>query len=148
GSEPGTGGMYWRTFVVAYGVLDLSGAELFAAGGLGSGETKRRVGLGSTEGTVWGVEFLRPGSTQWPHSTNWVVRNGRRYTVIYGRGPRADAHVNGDVAIALNVCGYRQDANATGPVIDQAFYAAQHVLSEFGGLANGGAIYEDEDDWL
>ena len=150
GAQPGTGGMYWRTFVVAYGVLDLSSAVLFAADGFGAGQTKRRANLGSADAPagVWNVDFLRPGGTEWPHDNNWVERNGHRYTVIYGRGPRADAHVNGEVAIALNVCGYRQHANGTGNVIDQAFYAAQHVLSEFGGLAHGGVIYGDEDDWL
>jgi len=140
---PGTGPVYWDTYVVCAGAIGWDGVEIYASNVLGAPPERALMDPG-----VWGVDFIGPNEALWPHPDPWVVRNGRRYSVFYGRGPRSLHHINGTVSIALNASGYREFADATGEVIDQAFFAVQHLLMNWAGLDVDQTTYKNDDDWL
>lgn len=143
---PGSGPMYWYRFGVCRGYIPIHEADVgIYASNVAQGDQPQRTLM---ESAVRGLDFILPGDTEWPEDNNWISQGGRRYTGFYGRGPRADHHIDGRVAIALNACGYTAAANGTGLLIDQAFYACQHLLEEFFGLQEDGAVYEDESNWL
>lgn len=59
-----------------------------------------------------------------------IVRHGVTYwvTMIFGRGPVSQAHVDGKVPLSCNVNGYETVGDATGELIDDAGYFLHWLL--------------------
>jgi hypothetical protein len=85
----------------------------------------------------YGITVLAPGHAGWPFSTNYVLRNGFRCTVIFVRGPLLWHHIIGSVNITVDVCGWK---NASGVPITQAGFVFQDFITQHV-LANDGAGY-------
>lgn len=126
---PGSGPLYWDTYVVCAGALSWDQVDIYASNVLGAPPERTLM-----DPTIWGKDFIGPNDAEWPHDDPWVERNGRRFTVFYGRGPRSFHHVSGVVAIALNIPGYTENADATGGVLVHGFRVIQHLLSNWAGL--------------
>lgn len=92
------------------------------ASDLATDAAPKRVRMGEE---VYGVDFLVPGRTGWPHANDYIEINGIRMFVFYARGPRLKQHRDGTVTIAWNGCG---DPGANGQTITEAFPAAMQVL--------------------
>lgn len=134
---PGVDGSFrWDMYVVGRGqitILDLFGSNV------AEGVTPARISLLETAG----VDFLIPGYSGWPHDELTVIIGGDELTVIYGRGPRSQHHIDGVVTLAANVCGMAGD---DGVPINGAFLQLQHVLTQFV-PTDGGASWTSG-DWL
>lgn len=80
-----------------------------------------------------GVDFLIPGNAGWLAHTGsantYRTFGGRRYTVIYARGPRSDAAKTGGIPITLNVCGVEATGDGSGTMIDSLPAQIQHALN-------------------
>lgn len=86
-----------------------------------------------------GVDFLIPGYAGYAarFANPYIDLTGpdgitERFTMIFGRGPRSDAHVNGEVPITLNVCGIEDVGDGSGDVITNLVSQVQHFLCYFG----------------
>lgn len=90
----------------------------------------RRIKMPST---TEGVDFLIPGYAGWLAHTGSAVTykafGGRRYTVIYARGPRSDAHKDGTVPLALNVCGIEDVGDSSGTMINHLPRQILHAMT-------------------
>lgn len=98
------------------------------ASDLNPGGSPKRVRMPES---VYGSEFLVYGRPGWPHADPWVEVGGVRFGCIYARGPRLEQHRAGTVTITWNGCGDDEVGDGTGPTIDEAFKALQHVLNEY-----------------
>lgn len=149
--SPGSGPMFFDTFVVAAGVLPWDHVDFFGAD-LVNGTGKRiKLDASTPNSGIRNVQIIAPGDTLWPNADNWLEVNGRRYTVFYTRGAIGQAHIDGSVAMALNICGYCETADATGSpdplVIDQAGFVAQHLLTNWCGLDPDVLTYTNGATW-
>jgi len=145
--SPGSGPMYFDTFVVAAGVLPWDHVDFYGAD-LVNGTGKRILLNASTANTgIRNVQIIAQGDALWPNADNWFEVNGRRYTVFYTRGPVGQAHIDGQVAMALNICGYTEEPDGTGLVIDQAGFVAQHLLTNWCGLDPDVLTYTNGATW-
>lgn len=103
-------GQYWhRWFVAGHAVKSIE-VYLDQVGGY-TAPTKL-VG-------EYGVDWLAPGKTGYTarFTTNYRDFNGRRYTVVYGRGPTADALAEGTGTIRVNLEGVETNADTTGTLL-------------------------------
>lgn len=125
----------YRMFVVAQGYVNITALYASALSGDQTSPDRVLVPLASPD-------FLRPGSPGWPLPNPWIVINGRRYTVFFGVGPRADLAVTGDLSIAVNVCGYTQDGSDATNMVEGAFDQCVMLLNHFV-FANQGDGYQD-----
>ena len=120
-------GYDWDEYVVCQGAVT-NIAEWFAYPGIGPQvRTLRPIG---TEG----VTFLIPGQAGWTSavgSAKYRDFNGRRYTVIYARGPSSDEARLGRIPLTLNLCGYETVGDGTGSMIDSLALQVQHFLTNF-----------------
>lgn len=107
------------------------------ASDLAEGTAPKRVRV---DESLYGSEFLVYGRPGWPHANPYIEINGIRMGVMYARGPRLKHHREGTVTIAWNGCGDDDVGDGTGPTIDEAFPALQHVLNEYV-LKNDGTGY-------
>lgn len=92
--------------------------------------TKREKHTPSSEGVV----FLIPGYPAWQTyfgTDMYRDFNGRRYTVIYGRGPQSLLAREGKIPISLNCCGIEATGDGTGTMISSLPLQAQHLLHNF-----------------
>src|SRR4029077_3329529 len=145
--SPGSGPMYFDTFVVAAGALPWDHVDFYGAD-LVNGTGKRILLNASTANTgIRNVQLIAPGDALWPNADNWLEVNGRRYTVFYTRGPVGQAHIDGQVAMALNICGYTEESDGTGLLIDQAGFIAQHLLTNWCGLDPDVLTYTNGVTW-
>lgn len=81
----------------------------------------------STEGTDW----LIPGKAGWTAvlgATKYRDFNGRRYTVVYGRGPKGDKAADGSAPLTLNVQGVESIGDGTGDLLEDGFDQYLHVM--------------------
>lgn len=112
---PGSGN--WKTFVVcghAVKAID----QLFV---------DRIKVTADTYGQTW----LVPGTASWTALVGpnaFVDLNGRRYTVIYGRGPQADQVNDGTSILTLNIDGIEDVGNGTGALITDGFAQYLHAM--------------------
>jgi len=144
---PGSGPMFFDTFVVAAGVLPWDHVDFYGSD-LVNGTGKRVLLNASTANSgIRNVQIIAPGDALWPNPDNWLEVNDRRYTVFYTRGPIGQAHIDGQVAMALNICGYTEEPDGTGLLIDQAGFIAQHLLSQWCGLDPDALTYTNGSTW-
>ncbi len=145
---PGSGPMFFDTFVVAAGALPWDHVDFYGSDLAASGTAKRVLLDASTANSgIRNVQIIAPGDTLWPNADNWLEVNGRRYTVFYTRGPVGQAHIDGQVAMSLNICGYTEEPDGTGLVIDQAGFVAQHLLTNWCGLDPDVLTYTNGAAW-
>jgi hypothetical protein len=90
-------------------------------------------------------DVIDPTSANWPHANPYIDLTGtdgvtERVYGIYVQGPRLQHHIDGRITIAANICGIEDVGDGTGELIDQAFRAWQHMLSEWV-LGNSGKGY-------
>ena len=140
---PGSGPLYWDVWGVCAGAVPWDVGYDFFASDIAqgnSGSAPSRVLFTEAERRA---SFVMPNDPEWPHDDPWVVRNGRRFSVFYGRGTVSTHAKEGIVGLALNLPGYAENADATGDVINQAFYIQQHLLSNWGGLDIDQTTYKD-----
>ena len=146
--SPGSGPMFFDTFVVAAGALPWDHVDFYGSDLAASGTAKRILLDASTANSgIRNVQIIAPGDTLWPNADNWLEVNGRRYTVFYTRGPVGQAHIDGQVAMALNICGYTEEPDGTGLLIDQAGFIAQHLLTNWCGLDPDVLTYTNGATW-
>ena len=145
---PGSGPMFFDTFVIAAGALPWDHVDFFGSDLAASGTAKRVLLDASTANSgIRNVQIIAPGDALWPNADNWLEVNGRRYTVFYTRGPVGQAHIDGQVAMALNICGYTEEPDGTGLLIDQVGFVAQHLLSQWCGLDPDALTYTNGATW-
>jgi hypothetical protein len=129
---------FWDTYVVCGHAASI--LHVFASN-LAEGEESGREEIDPDTNP----DFKVPGYAGWTESTDYITKNGQRFTVFYAKGARSLAHINGDVTMAVNVCGVKTNADGTGNTIDQAFRVAQHFISEWVVGNNGKGYYTG--DW-
>jgi len=71
------------------------------------------------------------GLSTWPTSVGFIDVNGRRYTIIQGIGPEADAAAAGTKTLAVNVDGVEVDGDGTALLITQSFLQYRHFFRNF-----------------
>ena len=78
----------------------------------------------------FGIDFLAPGQAAWGtyFATDYLDLNGRRYTLIYGRGPLGDAAADGTRPIRVNVKGIEDVGDGTGTLITDGFRQYLHAM--------------------
>jgi hypothetical protein len=113
-------GQTWRAFAIAHGACK-SLDDLFVDG----------VVVNSGE---YGVTWLAPGKPGWSTvfgSVNYTDLNGTRYTLVFGRGPIADALADGEAVLSANVKGVETVGDSTGSLTNSIYSQAIHVLENF-----------------
>jgi hypothetical protein len=115
----------WDFYLVSVGVVEI---HAWYAADMIAGQEPKRIKMPTSTA---GVDFLIPGQSGWPHAQPYLVIDGVTVTGFYARGPRSQAHKDGVVTIALNVCGYDDVGDGSGVMIDAAFRCLQHMLNEF-----------------
>lgn len=127
----------WHTWVVAgHAVSEISAV---VTGTLTGGDRTVMVSGDGAFGTTW----LVPGETGWAGivgSARYLDANGRRYTVIYGRGADPDACAAGTLRLAVNLSGIETVGDGTGGLISDLFEAWLHFLVNY-------AIRNDGEEW-
>jgi len=120
-------GFDWDEYVVCQGaVTNIS--EWFQYPGIGP--LIRHLKEPESEG----VSVLIPGHAGWTAAVGpdkFRDFNGRRYTVIYARGPSSWLATDGRIPITLNLCGYETVGDGTGSMIDSLALQVQHFLTNF-----------------
>lgn len=140
GSEVDSGGATWSRFLVAgHAVKEIE--DLFVDG--------VRVDSGN-----YGVTFACPGkagyATYFPNTGNPQYRdlNGRRYTLVYIRGPQADEITAGNKALTANVQGIEDVGDGTGTLISDGFDQYLHAFRNwFLQDYQGGAWFSSGPTW-
>lgn len=123
-------GFAWDRYVV-FGHAIKSIQSWFASD-LGQNPTGQPRRVKMAAGTE-GVDFLIPGNAGWlahtGSATVYRTFGGRRYTVIYARGPRSDAHKTGGLQITLNVCGIETVGDGSGTMLDGLHNQIWHCVN-------------------
>lgn len=129
----------WGLFLIclyASKQIDSVFASNLADSDIGSAEPQQsgsvRMDLDDTEGVDG--EFLVPGRAGWTTligSQKYLDITGvdgtvYRVTAIYARRSRAEAHVEKETPITVNLCGIESTGDGTGTLIDQAAEVAWH----------------------
>lgn len=117
GSEA-VGGGIWQRFLVASHACKAV---------LGVYQADQRVDAGR-----FGVDFLAPGFTGWPFAAPYRDIGGRRYTLLYVRGPDADLAASGARPITLNVEGVEDVGDGSGDLIAALPLQELHFLQNVG----------------
>lgn len=79
----------------------------------------------------FGVTFAVPGKTNFSTyfgATTYVEINGRRYTLLYVRGPQADAAVSGERPITVTLQGIEATGDGSGALITELPQQYEHLL--------------------
>lgn len=79
----------------------------------------------------YGVDFLAPGKPNWPFGTNYRDIAGRRYTLVYARGPNGDNAVNGTAPIYIAGQGIETVGDSSGTLITAIAHQYRHFLIQF-----------------
>jgi hypothetical protein len=119
----GVGDGSWRAFVVAgHAIFGIQ--SLFASNLAPTGPGPVRMSTGT-----YGVDFLVPGVNIAKYH-DVVGSDGvtERIAFLCARGPRMQAHIDGQVPITVNVCGREATGDGTGAVITDIEYQFQHFL--------------------
>jgi hypothetical protein len=126
GQETMYTGMTWDVYLIQKGAIS-NVLRLYGATG---GTPPTEYGLLPT--TTYGVDWLVPGYTGWAAETGssllYRLRNGKRYAIIYGRGPRSDAAKAGTVPLRADICATEDLGNGTGLVIDDAARIVMFII--------------------
>lgn len=78
------------------------------------------------------AEFYAPSRPSgWPNSTPYNDINGRRYQLIQGIGPNADAAAAGTKTLTVNVEGIEVDGDGSAMLITQSFLQYLHFFRHF-----------------
>lgn len=81
------------------------------------------------------VDFLIPGYAGYIAAVGAATYrdfNGRRYTVLYAKGPKAERAIDGTAPITLNMQGIEFAGDGTGLLIDQLADIYKHFVVNFG----------------
>lgn len=116
------GGQTWRRFLVCGHALK----EITAVYQKNAGDDEySQVTPGQ-----FGVDFLAPGFPLWGayFATNYLDINGRRYTLIYGRGPLGDVAADGTRPIRVNAKGIEDVGDGSGVLIEDGFVQYLHAM--------------------
>lgn len=89
----------------------------------------------------YGVTTIRPADPEWPFPNPWFEMHGVRFFGFLQRGPVLNAHRDGSVTMAVNLCGPHDE---DGLLINQAFKAFQFLLNEYC-VKNKGTGYTNQD---
>lgn len=124
-------GADWHEFVICQGSIARvqSGFNPVGPGLTVGTSTAARVKLTDDE-----ADFLFPGGTWYQtyvDSNMYRDFNSNRYSVIYGRGPRAVLARKMTVPYTLNICGYETVGDGTGSMISSLALQIQHFLTNF-----------------
>jgi hypothetical protein len=118
-------GLYWhRWFVCGHAVADL---EVYL-NDVGAYTTPTKL-VGE-----YGVDWLAPGKTGYTtyvSATEYRDFNGRRYTIVYGRGSTADALATGTGTIRVNVSGVEDVGDASGTLLTEPHAQFKHWFVNF-----------------
>lgn len=80
----------------------------------------------------YGVTWLVPGKAGWPWgATRYRDLNGRRYTLLYVRGPDGDDAASGTRPITVNVQGIEDVGDGSGALITSVLQQYKHFLKNF-----------------
>lgn len=117
GRFPDSAGIYWYGFLVAgCAVKSITGVYLNGV----------LVDPGN-----FGVTFAVPGKTGFSTyfgATPYTEINGRRYTLIYARGPQGDDAFTGTRPMAITLQGIERTGNGTGVLITELPEQYEHAL--------------------
>lgn len=111
------GGNIWQTFLVC-------GHAVKAIDAIFVGDRKQDL---ATVGANW----LVPGTAEWLAAVGaapYVDINGRRYTLIYGRGADAADVAAGTKALTVNLKGIEDAGDGSGAVITDGFSQYLHAM--------------------
>ncbi len=91
---------------------------------------------------TYGVTWLLPRKTGWPFAQNYrdVGSTPVRVTLVYGRGPDADAIVNGSKKLTANVKGIEHVGDGSGTLITSLPLIYKHFIVNFGFQDSNGGI--------
>lgn len=117
GTETISGAIWQRFLVCGHAVTEVLGCF---QGGV-------RIDAG-----CYGATWLVPGQTGWPFAETYRDLGGRRYTLLYVRGPDGEAAVDGSRPITLNVQGIEDVGDGTGDLIETLPEQERHFLQNFG----------------
>lgn len=78
-----------------------------------------------------GVTWLVPGYTGYPGGVKYRDIGGRRYTIVYVRGPDADNHISGTAPLTINGKGTEDVGDGTGTLIDDVALQYLHFLINY-----------------
>lgn len=139
GFKTDSSGFRWQAFLVA-GCAIKSITNVYTGGVL-------------LDSGNFGVTFAVPGKTNFSTyfgATPYTEINGRRYTLLYARGPQADAAVDGTRPIAITLQGIEATGDSSGTLIsslpDQYEHALRNlVLRDYqtGNWATSGPMWGD-----
>jgi hypothetical protein len=125
------GSEVWRCYLVCiYACYSLP--ALF-----GSNQHPECPGSVRLDPDVFSGQFLVPGHGNYSDyfSTVYidVTKGGKTYrcTLIFGRGPISDAHIDGKVPLSINVNGVEENGDGSGDLVDDLAYMLQiliHIL--------------------
>lgn len=127
-------GTEWDEYVIcAHAVKDIQSLFIPAGPTLSTGTSyASRVRMDATSPVV---EFLMPGTATWTavfgSSAPYREFNGRRYSVVYGFGPRSTLAQNGTVPLVANVAGIEDVGDASGDLIDEIPLQILHLLNNW-----------------
>jgi hypothetical protein len=76
----------------------------------------------------YGVTVLAPGKAGWPFAQVYRDIGGRRYTILYAKGPIADAAIAGTAIITCNGQGAETVGDGSGTLIDHPVLQFRHIL--------------------
>jgi hypothetical protein len=116
---------YWHRWIVCGHAVKAIGATWL------EGTTNYETSTKLTD--EFGVTWLVPGQTGYTTAltTNYRDFNGRRYTIIYGRGPDADELAEGTGTIRVNVQGTEDAADGSGTLITDVYAQFQHFFLNY-----------------
>ncbi len=123
GTENDSSGVPWHAFLVCGHAVKAITA--WYAGGV-------RVDPG-TAGVTWAVPGQSGYATYFPNTGNPQYRdiNGNRYTILYVRGPDAEAAISGTRPITVNVQGIENVGDGSGALITDAILQYRHALQNW-----------------
>jgi hypothetical protein len=123
GETPDITGTPWSTFLVCGHAV--SAILEWYAGGVQMDP--------STAGVDWAVPGWPGFATYFPNTGRTQYRdiNGRRYTLIYVRGPSAAAALAGTAPITLNLFGIEAWGDSRGPVVTSLALQYLHALQNW-----------------
>lgn len=88
----------------------------------------------AVDSTRYGIDVACPGktgySTYFPNTgtCQYFDKNGRRYTLVFLRGPDGTACANGEKTLRANVQGVERTGDSTGDLIVNGFEQYRHFL--------------------
>jgi hypothetical protein len=120
-------GFPWEGFLVCRGAI----AQIVSwfASDLQSPPTRIKMEQGTE-----GVDFLIPGRTGWNAIVGpdpFIDVGDRRYTMIFARGPFAQAAIDRTIPICVNCYGYEDVGDSTGNFIETVPRQYLHFLTNF-----------------